>query len=45
MSLNVDVFYVGMHYPGDVLTGAIIGILGALLVNKFADRISSFLRL
>ncbi len=31
--------YVGVHYPGDVLAGAIIGIGGALLINHFKDSI------
>lgn len=31
--------YVGVHYPGDVLAGAVIGICGALIVNRFSDRI------
>ena len=35
--------YVGVHYPGDVLAGAVIGIVGALVVNKFGDKILLFL--
>lgn len=31
--------YVGVHFPGDVLAGAIIGIVGALVVNRYKDRI------
>lgn len=31
--------YVGVHYPGDVLAGAVIGIVGALIVNKYKNRI------
>ena len=30
--------YVGVHYPGDVLTGAAIGIAGALIVNYIFNR-------
>ena len=31
--------YVGVHFPGDVLSGAIIGIAGALIVNKYKNKI------
>ena len=31
--------YCGVHYPFDVLTGAIIGIAGALVVNKYENKI------
>ena len=31
--------YVGVHYPGDVLAGAVIGIIGALIINKYKNRI------
>ncbi|MBQ2666141.1 phosphatase PAP2 family protein, partial [Methanobrevibacter sp.] len=31
--------YCGAHYPLDVLTGAVIGIVGALVVNRFKNRI------
>lgn len=31
--------YVGVHYPGDVLAGVIIGISGALLVNHYKNEI------
>lgn len=31
--------YVGVHYPGDVLAGAFIGIAGALIVNGYKNRI------
>lgn len=31
--------YVGVHYPADVIAGAIVGIVGALIVNHFKDRI------
>lgn len=31
--------YVGVHYPGDVLAGALIGIAGTLIVNKYKNSI------
>ncbi len=31
--------YVGVHYPGDILAGAIIGLFGAFLINHFKDTI------
>ena len=31
--------YVGVHYLGDVLAGALIGIAGALIVNKYKNSI------
>ena len=31
--------YVGVHYPADVIAGAIVGIVGALIVNHFKERI------
>lgn len=31
--------YIGVHYPGDVLTGAVIGIGGALIVNHYKNEI------
>ena len=31
--------YCGVHYPFDVLTGAAIGIVGALVINRYEDRI------
>lgn len=37
--------YCGVHYPFDVLAGALIGISGALVVNYFKDRIFTVLRL
>ena len=37
--------YCGVHYPFDVLAGALIGILGALVVNYFKDKIYTILRL
>lgn len=33
--------YVGVHYPFDVLCGALIGIVGAFTVNYYKDRILS----
>ena len=33
--------YVGVHYPGDILAGAAIGIFGALVVNSCKTRIIS----
>lgn len=36
--------YVGVHFPFDVLAGAIIGILGALIINKFKDTILSIIK-
>ena len=37
--------YCGVHYPFDVLAGALIGMAGALVVNRFKDRIFSLLNL
>lgn len=37
--------YVGVHYPEDVLAGALVGIVGALFINRYNDKIWSFLRL
>ena len=31
--------YIGVHYPGDVLAGAAIGIVGAVIVNHFKCEI------
>ena len=31
--------YCGVHYPFDVLTGAAIGIVGALVVNRYENKI------
>ena len=31
--------YCGVHYPFDVLTGALIGIAGALIVNRYKEKI------
>ena len=36
-------FYVGVHYPFDVLCGALIGIVGALVVNNYKDKILTLL--
>lgn len=33
--------YVGVHYPFDVLCGALIGIAGAVVVNHYKDRVLS----
>ena len=33
--------YCGVHYPFDVLSGALIGIAGALIVNRYKDKILS----
>lgn len=35
--------YVGVHYPGDILAGAVIGLIGALIINKFKNQIISLL--
>ena len=35
--------YVGVHFPGDVLAGAVIGLFGAFLVNHFKDIIFDIL--
>lgn len=43
ITIPLSRMYVGVHYPGDVLAGAIIGIAGAFLINKYSDRILSFL--
>ncbi|WP_458405324.1 phosphatase PAP2 family protein [Methanobrevibacter sp.] len=37
--------YCGVHYPADVLVGALIGIFGAFIVNFYKDKIFKFLRL
>ena len=37
--------YVGVHYPGDVLAGAIIGICGAFIINRFKDEILSIIKI
>nr|WP_294999972.1 phosphatase PAP2 family protein [uncultured Methanobrevibacter sp.] len=37
--------YCGVHYPDDVAAGAIIGIFGALIVNRFKEKIFGILRL
>jgi len=31
--------YVGVHYPGDILAGLIIGLFGAFLINHFKGMI------
>ena len=36
--------YVGLHYPGDVLVGAVIGILSAFLINRYKDEILSIIK-
>ena len=35
--------YVGVHYPSDVLAGAIIGIFGAYVVHRYEDRILAYI--
>ncbi len=37
--------YVGVHYPEDILAGAVIGLVGALVINKFKDQILSIIKL
>ncbi|MBR2557504.1 MAG: phosphatase PAP2 family protein [Methanobrevibacter sp.] len=37
--------YVGVHYPGDVVAGAIIGLFGALVINNYKTRILSIIEL
>ena len=36
--------YLGLHYPGDVLAGAIVGILTAFLVNRYKEEILSIIK-
>jgi undecaprenyl-diphosphatase len=36
--------YVGVHYPGDILAGTIVGLFGALLFNHFKELIYSISR-
>ncbi len=36
--------YCGVHYPDDVIIGALIGIFGAFIVNRFKDRIFEFVK-
>lgn len=36
--------YCGVHYPFDVLAGALIGIAGALIVNRYKDNILSIIK-
>ena len=35
--------YVGVHYPGDVLAGAVIGLIGAFAINHFKNQIFDIL--
>lgn len=35
--------YVGVHYPGDILAGTILGLFGALIINHFKDTIFAIL--
>jgi membrane-associated phospholipid phosphatase len=35
--------YAGMHFPGDVLAGALLGVLGALLVDRIGRRVGRLL--
>lgn len=37
--------YVGVHFPGDVLAGGIIGIVCAVLINHFKSQILSIIKL
>ena len=37
--------YVGVHYPGDILAGAVVGLVGALIINRYKEKILSLLRL
>lgn len=37
--------YVGAHFPGDIAGGAIIGIIGALIVNRLKDPIIKLLKI
>lgn len=37
--------YCGVHYPEDVAAGAIIGIFGALIVNRFKEKIFGYLKI
>lgn len=36
--------YVGVHYPGDVLAGAVIGIIGAVLINHYKWKILDIIK-
>ena len=34
--------YIGVHYPGDILAGIIVGLIGAFIVNQFKDKVPIF---
>ena len=34
--------YVGVHYPGDIIAGAIVGILSAYFVHRYEEEICDF---
>lgn len=36
--------YVGVHFPGDILAGIIIGLFGAFIINHFKDEIFYILK-
>lgn len=37
--------YVGVHYPGDIMAGFIVGLAGALIINRYKEKICSFLKI
>ncbi|MDA9783072.1 phosphatase PAP2 family protein [Vicingaceae bacterium] len=36
--------YLGVHYPSDILGGAIIGLIVAFLVHRIASSILNYLK-